>query len=179
MFALHRAKRNWRYFKKEDIKDIWGVVFEPDNHELRFYQMMFDIRAVENAWWLIDHYEMKVDGEWKHICIWDLIVRWKDGKDRFYTRDYWHARWEFDQVYSMYWFDCVEWIIIQDDEWDMYLVRSRWTSWYVYETFFIQEYHRLQDEYAEKDSMDWFYDELEKRTFTHIEHKEFLDLTTC
>ena len=79
----------------------------------------------------------------------------------------------------MYWFDWIEWAIIQDDEWDMYLVTSRWSSWVVYETFFIQEYHRLQEEYANKDSMIWFYDELEKRTFTNIEHKDFIDLTTC
>jgi hypothetical protein len=35
-------------------------------------------------------------------------------------------------------------------------------------------------EWADKEEWyAWFYDELEKRTFTHIEHKPFLDLSTC
>lgn len=170
MFELHKAKT-------DEVKDIRWVPFHPEDHELRFYEFMFPVREHQREDGIRDYYEIKVNWEWEQICIWDLIYKDKDWKVGFYTRAYRHSRWEYDKV-ELCSFDCVDWIVFQDDEWDMYLAESRSTSWNVYETFFINEYQRLLKE-NDGNIWSWFYDELEKRTFTHIEHKPFLDLTTC
>lgn len=171
MFELHKAKTN-------EVKDIRWVVFHPEDHELRFYQFMFPIREHQREDGIRDYYEIKINGRWKQICIWEMIYRDEDGKLGIYRRPYWHSRWEYEEEVHMSSFDCVEWIIFQDDEWDMFVATSRSTSWNVYETFFINEYQRLLKE-NDGNIWSWFYDELEKRTFTHIEYKPFLDLTTC
>ena len=178
MFELHRAKKDWEYFEKENIKDIRWVPFHPEDHELRFYQFMFPIiekTRMEDWEEIRDHYEIKIDGKWKHICIWELITRDEEGNLKVYSRPYWHARWEYEEAIRPD-FDCIEWIIFEDDEWEYHVATSRSPSWNVCEEFFVNEYRRLSEEWAER-GYRWFYDELERRTFTHIEDKPFLDLS--
>ena len=166
------------FVNKEDRNDVmWGVIFNPENHELRFYQEMFNIITTVHPD-MTKTYKIELDKEWIPIKDWDVIFRTKDWKE-YIAEHEWVVRNCDRMPFSFCSFDCVTWLIFQDEEWEMYVAESRWTSWNVYEGFFIQEYQRLMKEYADKDSYAWFYDELEKRTFTHIERKPFLDLSTC
>lgn len=172
-------------FLKENEKEVLrAVFFEPYKHELRFYQFMFDIEPHKNWRWVLDWYTLKSWDEELELKEWDVILidEFDHRKPKIVSKEEIldkYIRDERKQLTSFSSFDCSTWIIIQDDEWEMHVVTSRSTWWNVYETYFIEQYQKLQEERAESWDYSWFYDELEKRTFTDIEDKPFIDLTTC
>ena len=44
--------------KVDESQVMRGVVFEPDDHELRFYQFPFEIREKKNWWGVTTGYEL-------------------------------------------------------------------------------------------------------------------------
>lgn len=70
--------------------------------------------------------------------------------------------------------------LICDSEWNYLLVKP--VFWAVWETHFINEYQKLQNEISLKDNLSDFYFELAKKTKTVIERIEngnFIDLSVC
>ena len=171
---------------KENEKDIIrAIVFEPSKHELRFYEfMLWELREYKNNWWVLQWYEFFDWVDWQLIKEWDILVNdtieYGDPHTYHIVTNMIKENYEHMEPGSLPFINSHKWVIIQDDEWEMYVVTSRSTGHVVYETFFIEQYHQLVDEvnkyWLEYDS---FYNELEKRTFTDIEDMPFIDLTTC
>lgn len=52
------------FVNKEDRNDVmWGVIFNPENHELRFYQEMFNIITTVHPD-MTKTYKIELDKEW-------------------------------------------------------------------------------------------------------------------
>lgn len=74
-----------------------------------------------------------------------------------------------------------DYFLISDSEWNYLLVHPLNSTW-IWETFFINEYHKLQLEKSFENDYSDFYFELAKRTWTMIEfinQDRFIDLNIC
>lgn len=162
--------------KVDESQVMRGVVFEPDDHELRFYQYLFDI--VERTWeWKHSHWELKCWDEWKKIEEGDVICidMFRHRQPYIIPADVIAENW-INKKYSTRFPSEFE-FIFKDNEWEYHIAESRGSSWMIYEDFFQQEFEQLDEECEEEDDWSWFYQELEKRTFTYIKDFEFLDLS--
>lgn len=165
--------------KVDESQVMRGVVFEPDDHELRFYQFPFEIREKKNWWGVVTGYELYNWSKWLELNPWDVIYlnEFDHHNPAIVKADVISENWERKRYSSR--FPSEFEYVFKDNEWEYHIAESRWSSWPIFEDYFIEAYRDLDEEFNEDENAarSYFYKILEKRTCTYIKDFEFLDLS--